>query len=127
MIFTCYRDPVSIPRPARAASLRPRSVPRLDAWERCHSLLAWLIGLNIGDLVTTRLVLDRGGSESNPLMQGIIDSTAHTWLLKGGCLVAVVALVLRSRMPQRVALTLGAVNLWYAIVVAWNLGVLVRA
>ena len=118
---------VSTPRPARTASVRPRSIPRLDAWERCHSLLAWLIGLNIADLVTTQLVLDRGGTESNPLMQGIIDSTAHTWLLKGGCLVAVVALVLRSRMPQRVALTLGAVNLWYALVVAWNLGVLVRA
>jgi hypothetical protein len=127
LIFSWYRDGVAISRSARAARLRPRSIPRLDAWERCHSLLAWLIGLNIADLITTRLVLDRGGTESNPLMQGIIESAAHVWLLKGGCLVAVVALVLRSRMPQRVALTLGAVNLWYALVVAWNLGVLVHA
>ena len=118
---------MSPPRPAPAASLRPRSVPRLDAWERCHSLLAWLIALNIADLVTTRLVLNRGGTESNPLMQGVIDTAAHAWLLKGMCLVAVVTLVLRSRLPHRVALTLGVVNLWYALVVAWNLGVLVRA
>ena len=118
---------VSTPRPAPAAGLRPRSVPRLDAWERCHALLAWLIGLNIADLVTTRLVLSRGGTESNPLMQGIVDSAAHAWLVKGVCLVAVVALVLRSRLPHRVAWTLGAVNLWYSLVVAWNLGVLAQA
>jgi hypothetical protein len=54
--------------------MRPQSIPRLDAWHVCHSLLAWLIGLNIADLITTRAVLDRGGSESNPLMQGVIDS-----------------------------------------------------
>jgi hypothetical protein len=48
-------------------------------------------------------------------------------LLKGACLTIVALLVLRSRLPQRVSLTLGMVNLWYAIVVAWNLGVLARA
>jgi hypothetical protein len=114
-------------RPAIAPRLRPRTVPRLDAWERCHALLAWLIGLNIADLVTTHAVLDRGGTESNPLMQGIIDTAAHAWLLKGSCLAVVALLVLRSRLPQRVSLTLGVVNLWYALVVAWNLGVLARA
>jgi hypothetical protein len=118
---------VSLSRLAPVAQVRPRSVPRLDAWERCHALLAWLIGLNIADLVTTRAVLDRGGRESNPFMQGIIDSAMHTWLVKGACLVVVVALVLRSRLPQRVAPALGAVNLWYAVVVAWNFGVLARA
>jgi hypothetical protein len=86
-----------------------------------------LIGLNIADLLTTHAVLQRGGTESNPLMQGIIDTAAHAWMLKGLCLVVVASLVLRSRLPQRVSLTLGVVNLWYAIVVAWNLGVLARA
>lgn len=127
MIVTCYGGVVSTSRSATAAGPRPRTVARLDAWERCHSLLAWLIALNIADLVTTRLVLDRGGTESNPLMQGIIESATHAWLVKGLCLVAVVALVLRSRLPHRVAITLGAVNLWYAVVVAWNLGVLARS
>src|SRR5262245_13249758 len=114
-------------RPAPAPRLQPRTVPRLDAWERCHALLAWLIGLNIADLVTTRAVLDRGGSESNPLMQGIVDTAAHAWLLKAACLIVVALLVLRSRSPQRVSLTLGVVNIWYALVVAWNMGVLLHA
>jgi hypothetical protein len=101
-------------------------VARLDAWERCHALLAWLILLNIADLVTTHAVLDRGGSESNPLMQHIVDTAAHAWVLKGACLGVVALLVLRSRLPQRVSLTLGVVNLWYALVVAWNVGVLAQ-
>jgi hypothetical protein len=89
--------------------------------------LAWLIGLNIGDLITTRAVLARGGAESNPLMQGVIDSTMQASLLKCVCLMAVVALVLRTRFPERVAWTLGAVNVWYSLVVVWNLAVLARA
>ena len=118
---------MSIPRPAPAAPVRPASIPRLDAWQVCHSLLAWLIGLNIADIITTRAVLGRGGSESNPLMQGVIDSTMQASLVKLLCLALVVTLVLRSRYPLRVAWTLGAVNIWYALVVAWNLGVLARA
>ena len=42
-------------------------------------------------------------------------------------LIAVVALVLRSRFPDRVACTLGAINLWYAFVVGWNFAVLARS
>ncbi|MEO5839924.1 MAG: DUF5658 family protein [Acidimicrobiales bacterium] len=118
---------MSSPRPAPLAHLQPRSVARLEAWQVCHSLLAWLIFLNIADLITTRLVLGRGGSESNPLMQGVIDSTMQASLVKFSCIVAVVALALRTRVPQRVAWSLGAVNVWYALVVGWNLGVLVRS
>jgi hypothetical protein len=117
---------VSLPRPAPVSPVRPASVPRLDAWQICHSLLAWLVGLNIADIVTTRAVLGRGGSESNPLMQGIIDSTIQASLVKLLCLAAVVTLVLRSRHPLRVAWTLGAVDVWYAFVVVWNLAVLAR-
>ena len=118
---------VSTSHPAPVTRVRPRSIPRLEAWHVCHSLLAWLIGLNIADLITTRAVLGRGGRESNPLMQGVIDSTMQASLVKFACIVAVVALVLRTRFPHRVAWSLGAVNLWYALVVGWNLGVLVRS
>ena len=114
-------------RPAPITRVRPPSIPRLEAWQVCHSLLAWLIGLNIADLITTRLVLDRGGTESNPLMQGVIDSTMQASVVKFVCIIVVVALVLRTRFPQRVAWSLGAVDLWYALVVGWNLGVLVRS
>ena len=112
---------------ASATRVAPRSVTRLDAWQVCHSLLAWLIALNVADLITTHAVLARGGSESNPLMQGVIDNIVHASLVKCVCIVVVVALVLRSRFPQRVAWSLGAVNLWYSLVVGWNLGVLARA
>jgi hypothetical protein len=118
---------VSATRPAALPHLPPRSVPRLDAWQVCHSLLAWLIFLNIADLVSTRAVLNRGGGESNPLMQGVIDSTLQASLVKFACIVVVVALALRTRFPQRVAWSLGAVNVWYALVVGWNLSVLVRS
>ena len=114
-------------RPASVARVAPRSIPRLDAWQVCHSLLAWLIALNIADLLTTGAVLDRGGSESNPLMQGVIDNMMHASLVKFACMAVVVALVLRTKFPQRVAWSLGAVNLWYSLVVGWNLGVLARA
>jgi len=118
---------VSATRPAPFPQLPPRSIPRLDAWQVCHSLLAWLIFLNIADLVSTRAVLNRGGGESNPLMQGVIDSTLQASLVKFACIVVVVALALRTRFPQRVAWSLGAVNVWYALVVGWNLSVLVRS
>jgi len=117
---------VSTTRPAPVTRLRPQSIPRLQAWHVCHSLLAWLIGLNIADLISTRAVLSRGGTESNPLMQGVIDSTMQASMVKFACIVAVVGLVLRTKFPHRVAWALGAVNLWYALVVGWNLGVLVR-
>ena len=100
---------------------------RFDARQVCHLLLAWLIGLNISDLITTRAVLLRGGAESNPLMSTIVDNAAHTSLVKCLCLSIVVALALRTRFPSRTAWTLGVVNLWYALVVGWNLTVLARA
>ena len=103
------------------------ATPRFDAREICNVLLAWLIGLNISDLITTRAVLVRGGVESNPLMSAIVDNTAHASFVKCLCLAIIVALALRTRFPGRVAWTLGAVNLWYALVVGWNMTVLARA
>ena|SRR5688572_24468157 len=103
------------------------ALSRFDARQVCHILLAWLIGLNISDLITTRAVLLRGGAESNPLMSAIVDSPAHASLVKCLCLAIVVVLALRTRFPGRIAWTLGAVTLWYALVVGWNLTVLARA
>ena len=118
---------MNLSRTAPVTQACPQSIPRLEVWRACHSLLAWLIALNIADLVTTRAVLSRGGIESNPLMRGVIDNTMHASLLKFVCIVAVVALVLRTRVPHRVAWSLGVVNIWYALVVVWNLAVLARA
>ena len=84
-------------------------------------MLAWLIALNVADLITTRAVLLAGGAESNPFMQPLVSNLMHAVAVKGLCLLAVTALVLRTRFPERTALVLGGVNLWYAVVVGWNL------
>jgi hypothetical protein len=100
---------------------------RFDAKEVCHVLLAWLIGLNISDLITTRAVLLRGGSEANPLMSSIVDNAAHASFVKCLCLGIVVGLAVRTRFRGRIAWTLGVVNLWYALVVGWYLRMLSRS
>ena len=107
-------------------AIRPPNVRALthDAWEVCHALLAWLVALNLADIITTRAVLQAGGTESNPLMQPFVGDILHAVALKGSCLLIVTALVLRTRTPDRTALVLGAVNVWYLAVVCWNLLVL---
>lgn len=110
-----YRRPYSIVLPA----------PRI--WDVCHGLLAWLIALNIADLITTQAVLHRGGSESNPVMKTVVDNMLHAGVVKGLCLAAVVALCLQSKKPERTCLFLGMVNIWYVAVVVWNFSVLAAA
>jgi hypothetical protein len=120
-ILLCYLGAVPHPRDGVSA------LAHFDIWEVCHGLLAWLIALNIADLITTRAVLLRGGAESNPFMQTVIDSFVRASLVKGACLALVVALAMRTRRPARAALTLGVVNVWYAVVVVWNCAVLARS
>ena len=98
----------------------------VGARELCHWLLACLVGLNVGDLITTRAVLNRGGAEANPLMQGIVNDALHATSVKLLCLVVVTTLVSRTSMSQRIVLLLGAVNFWYAVVVCWNLALVAR-
>ena len=115
-------------RSATIAATRERPLPalRFDAREFCHLLVASLIGLNIGDVITTRAVMARGGAESNPLMRAVVDSTLHTSLLKGLLLAVVFVLVMRTRVHSRAALTLCVVTIWYTVVVTWNLALLAR-
>lgn len=115
-------------RSATIAATTERPLPpfRFDARELCHALVACLIGLNIGDVITTRAVLLRGGAESNPLMRTVVDNTLHTSLVKGVVLAVVVALVVRTRAHSRVAWTLCVVTIWYTVVVTWNLALLAR-
>lgn len=110
---------------AEAAS--PPVASRLQLWSVCHSLLAWLIALNIADLFTTKAVLDRGGRESNPIMQPLVDELWQAATVKGLCLAVVCILVLRCQHLRRVSVALGVVNLWYVGVVGWNLVTLARA
>jgi hypothetical protein len=111
---------------ARAAVRRPGRVARaLAPWTgRFVHLFGLLVGLNLADLVTTRLVLDRGGTEANPVLEPIIHSMEHASLLKALCLAIVGLLLVRTGRTVRVAAVLLAVNAWYTFVVLWNLRVL---
>jgi hypothetical protein len=92
------------------------------------SLLMGLAILNILDLVTTRAVLQAGGTEANPIMAQIVHDPIVPVLVKTAAL-AVVALVLRacppvSRLVDRALFTVTAV---YGVIVAWNLANLLQS
>jgi hypothetical protein len=85
-------------------------------------LLAILGALNVLDLVTTRLVLNAGGQEANPIMAPIIHHPFAPALVKTGGFV-LVAMVLKA-CPTRSAIVdralVGVTGLYMAIV-SWNL------
>jgi hypothetical protein len=85
-------------------------------------LLAVLGALNLLDLVTTRLVLNAGGEEANPIMAPIIHHPFAPALVKTGGFV-LVAMVLKA-CPTRSAIVdralVGVTGLYMAIV-SWNL------
>jgi hypothetical protein len=89
-------------------------------------LVAILAILNLGDLVTTRLVLDRGGAEGNPVMRPFVAEVWDAALLKCSCVVLIAALVSRCSTSLRVRVGLALVVAWYAVVVTWNLAMLAR-
>ncbi|HEX7096110.1 MAG TPA: DUF5658 family protein, partial [Acidimicrobiales bacterium] len=68
-----------------------------------------------------RLVLDRGGDESNPIMRPFVDGMWRAVALKVVCLAIVAVLVRRCPRSPRVLVALCASVLWYGFVVGWNL------
>lgn len=85
-------------------------------------LLAILGALNLLDLVTTKMVLNAGGAEANPIMAPIIHHPFAPALVKTGGFV-LVAMVLRScpvrsRIVDRALITVTAL---YLVIVSWNL------
>lgn len=116
--------------PAAPATIRRRpslvGVGRvLDALRaRLGALFALLVALNAADLVTTRLVLDRGGAEANPLLEPVVASVLGAVALKAMCLAIIGLLLARCRRTTRVVALLVAVDVWYAFVVLWNVRVL---
>jgi hypothetical protein len=90
-------------------------------------LVAVLAVLNLADLVTTRMVLDRGGAESNPVMRPFVDGMWGAVAIKVACLALIAVLATRCLGSVKVRRGLMLVDGWYLFVVAWNLAVLVRA
>lgn len=112
-----------------SSSLHPAKNPvfAVRPWEICHGLLAWLVALNLADLITTRAVLDAGGAESNPVMQPFVHNIVSAGCVKAFFILVIVALVFRTKRLERMLPLLGLVDLWYFFVVIWNLTVLARA
>lgn len=85
-------------------------------------LLAILGALNLLDLVTTKMVLNAGGAEANPIMAPIIHHPYAPALVKTAGFVAV-ALVLKACPPRSAIVdkALVFVTVLYTAIVSWNL------
>lgn len=103
----------------RASSPGSRVTPRR------LQLAAWLVVLNLADVLLTRAVLDRGGIEVNPLMRGLMAGLAGPLGVKLAVSGIAGALLLacppRSKLAEPAVLTL--VGLYVAIVI-WNASLL---
>ena len=88
------------------------------------TLFVALVVLNLLDVLTTMWVLDRGGSETNPFIEPIVDSMWTVTALKAGVLAIVGLLLARCRESRPIDLALVGVTGWYIAVVAWNVTVL---
>jgi hypothetical protein len=98
-------------------------VPDVEvALARRWFLLLILGGLNILDLVSTKLVLEAGGAEANPIMAPIIHHPVAPAVVKAAGF-ALVAQVLQACPPRSVVVdrALAVVTGVYTAVVAWNL------
>ncbi len=107
-----------------AVTTRQQAAPMFDA--RARSLFALLLILNIADVVTTRIGLDRGAVEQNPLMAGFVDTLAGAVLVKTLLMgIATGVLYMAARRGRRVNGVLWFTNLWYLAVIVWNIRVIV--
>ena len=94
------------------------------ARSRSAMLFVGLVLLNVADLISTHMVLSRGGEEGNPVMEPLVSNMWTAVSVKALCLGLIGYLVLKSRRSDRMLLVLAVVDLWYAFVVLWNVRVL---
>ena len=104
------------------AQLDAGATARLDQrW----SLFALLVVLNVFDVITTELVIQNGGHETNPLIQPIVGSVLAVSALKAVVLAIVGILLSRCTPSRSIAVALTLTTGWYIAVVTWNTVVLV--
>lgn len=105
---------------ARRASTIWRTVRADPRW----ALYVGLVVLNVLDVITTAMVLDRGGAERNPFVQPFVDDMWQVGLLKAVVLVVIATLLARVRGSRIAELSLAGTTGWYLAVVSWNVAVL---
>jgi hypothetical protein len=107
-----------------AVTTAPRVAPSFDAQARV--LFALLLVLNLADVITTRIGLDRGAVEQNPVMSGFVDTLAGALLAKAVLMgIATAVLFMAARRGRRVNGVLWFTNVWYIAIIAWNIRVIV--
>lgn len=92
------------------------------------AMIAGLVTLNFFDVVTTKLILRAGGSEVNPLMQGVIHDPVAAFAIKISMALGVGVLLLRAPVTSKLAdrAVLAAIGA-YTLVIGWNTGLLIAA
>lgn len=88
------------------------------------ALFVGLVVLNLFDIVTTAMVIDRGGAERNPFVQPFVHDMWQVAGLKALVLVIVATLLTRVRGSRLAELALAGTTGWYLAVVCWNVAVL---
>jgi len=83
-----------------------------------------LVVLNVIDVITTAVILGRGGVEGNPFVKPMIDGIWQVSLLKAAVLLIIGMLLMRAKESRISNLALAATSGWYLAVVSWNLLVL---
>lgn len=100
------------------------AVPERVALDQRWLLFVALVVLNVADVITTAMVLARGGVETNPFIEPIIDDMTMVSLLKGAVLGIVGVLLVRCRDSRIAEVSLTLTTGWYLAVVGWNVSVL---
>lgn len=91
-------------------------------------MAAALLGLNLLDVLVTKWILQHGGTEMNPVMRPLIHDTAAPLVVKLLVATLVGVLLLASPRHSRFAdRAMAVVVVAYAVVVAWNIGILLQA
>lgn len=115
--------------------LEPETGPKVESADPIDTTIplgrwlmaAVLVSLNLVDVLFTKAILARGGSETNPLLQGVIHDPMTPVLIKVGLATLVGALLLASPRESRLAdRAMLATVVLYAVVIAWNGGLLLH-
>jgi len=88
------------------------------------TMFAALVVLNLFDVITTAMVISRGGIEGNPVMQSVVDNMVHVGFLKAAVLGLIAVLLARSPESKVASLGVAAAAAWYLVVVSWNVLIL---
>ncbi len=88
------------------------------------SLFLGLVVLNVVDVITTFVIIGRGGVEGNPFVKPLIDGVWQVSLLKAVVLAIIGLLLMRCEQSRISNIALSGATGWYLAVVFWNLLVL---